>query len=52
MQNVVTGRQELGVRLRSDVDGQITALRYWKGASETGRTWGMSGTPAGSCWRR
>ena len=47
-QNVSDGVDwELGVRVRSDVAGQITALRFWKGSSEdgghTGRVWTADG---------
>ena len=35
--NINTGTTwELGTRFRSDVDGQITAIRFWKGSAETG----------------
>jgi hypothetical protein len=39
---------ELGVKFQSDVSGQITAIRYWKAASETGshtgRIWSSTGS--------
>ena len=38
---------ELGVRVISDVAGQITALRFWKGASESGPHTGHVWTAAG-----
>jgi glucose/arabinose dehydrogenase len=38
---------ELGVRVVSDVAGQITALRFWKGAGETGVHTGHVWTAAG-----
>ena len=38
---------EMGVRVRSDVAGQITALRFWKGSSENGVHTGHVWTAAG-----
>ncbi|MBR8840395.1 MAG: DUF4082 domain-containing protein [Stigonema ocellatum SAG 48.90 = DSM 106950] len=39
---------ELGMKFQSDVDGQITAVRYWKGSWETdthtGTIWSADGT--------
>ncbi len=39
---------ELGLKFQSDTAGQITAIRYWKAASETGshvgRIWSSTGT--------
>ncbi len=48
-QNVNDGTNyELGVRLRADVDGQITKLRFYKGSLETGthvgHVWATNGT--------
>ena len=44
---------ELGVRLVADVDGQFTAIRFWKAAQESGtvhvgRVWTASGQLLGS----
>jgi hypothetical protein len=48
LQDISNGRAyELGVRVLSDVAGQITALRFWKGANEgsthTGHVWTATG---------
>jgi len=48
LQDITNGRAyELGVRVLSDVAGQITALRFWKGATEsgphTGHVWTATG---------
>ena len=52
-QDISNGRAfELGVRVVSDVAGQITAVRFWKGAGESGRIRGMCGRRPASCWRR
>jgi len=48
IQNVNDGvAYELGVRVMSDVAGQITALRFWKGSSESGVHTGHVWTAAG-----
>jgi len=48
VQNVNDGvAYELGVRVMSDVAGQITALRFWKGSSESGVHTGHVWTAAG-----
>jgi hypothetical protein len=43
---------ELGVKFRSDIDGYITGIRFYKGAGNTGThvgsLWGASGTLLGS----
>ena len=51
-QNVNDGTPyELGFRLVSDVTGQITGLRFWKGTTEIRAcTWGICGRRRGSCW--
>ena len=42
------GNYELGVRIIADVAGHVTALRFWKGAGDTGphvgRIWSATGT--------
>ncbi len=44
---------ELGMKFQSAKPGQITAIRYWKAASETGthvgRIWSSSGAVLGTC---
>ena len=46
------GSYELGVQVVPDVDGQITAVRFWKTAGEsglhTGRIWSADGIPLAS----
>jgi hypothetical protein len=51
IQNATDGTDvnyELGVRFKSDVDGKITAIRFWKASNETGvhtgHLWSASGT--------
>ena len=43
---------ELGMKFIADTGGQITAIRFWKAASETGthvgRIWSSMGTPLGN----
>jgi hypothetical protein len=47
-----TGAVELGMRFRSDVAGQVTGVRFYKGSGNTGthvgRLWSASGTPLAS----
>ncbi len=47
-----TNPNELGVRFTSDVAGYVTAVRFYKGPSNTGvhtgHLWGPSGTPLGT----
>ena len=44
-----TAAVEVGVKFRSDVDGQVTALRFYKGTGNSGthvgHLWSSAGTP-------
>lgn len=43
-----TGSVELGVKFRSDVDGQVTGIRFYKGTGNTGTHIGNLWTAAGA----
>ncbi len=43
---------ELGVKFRSDMDGFITGIRFYKGPATPARTWATCGRYRDSYWRR